>query len=121
MLKFSGFHFNKSVLLLTSSLCLMFLAVDASAQTENGKIEEINPRSNERVILEDHTIIHDNSNSLTSPVKLSTPPKTNPSVVKREFNPGEAAGSEKEVKKTDSPSTLSFNIFLYIVDKFKAD
>ncbi|MBM3425921.1 MAG: hypothetical protein FJX97_02915 [Bacteroidetes bacterium] len=28
---------------------------------------------------------------------------------------------EKESKKNDSPSTLSFNIFLYIVDKFKED
>ncbi|MDA1268842.1 MAG: hypothetical protein O2829_07090 [Bacteroidetes bacterium] len=26
---------------------------------------------------------------------------------------------EKESKKNESPSTLSFNIFLYIVDKFK--
>ena len=28
---------------------------------------------------------------------------------------------EKESKKNESPSTLSFNIFLYIVDKFKQD
>lgn len=28
---------------------------------------------------------------------------------------------EKESKKNESPSTLSFNIFLYIVDKFKED
>ena len=34
-----------------------------------------------------------------------------------------AAGilQEKDLKKQESPSTLSFNIFLYIVDKFKAD
>ena len=28
---------------------------------------------------------------------------------------------ERESKKNESPSTLSFNIFLYIVDKFKQD
>ena len=28
---------------------------------------------------------------------------------------------ERESKKNESPSTLSFNIFLYIVDKFKED
>lgn len=40
-------------------------------------------------------------------------------VVKKE-NPLFKQGSDKEVKK-ESMSTLSFNLFLYIVDKFRED
>lgn len=120
MLKFSGFHFKKSLVLCSGVVFFAFFATNASAQTENGKIEEINPKANDRIVLEDNTVILDNGQSLTAPVK-PVPQQKLPSVVlKKEFISGEA-GTDKEVKKTDTPSTLSFNIFLYIVDKFKAD
>ncbi len=98
----------------------MFFAIDASAQSENEKIEDINPKNNDRIILEDHTVIQDNSFSKTLPSKAITTPKVTPLPPKRDLTAGESV-SEKDVKKNDSPSTLSFNIFLYIVDKFKAD
>lgn len=120
MLKFSGFHFKKPIVLCSAVACFALMAVDASAQTENGKIDEINPKTNDRVVLEDHTVIQDNGNFVAAPVKVTPQQKTNPVVIRREFTAGEA-GTDKEVKKADSPSTLSFNIFLYIVDKFKAD
>lgn len=120
MLKFSRFHFSKSIILSLGVLGLMLFAIDASAQTENEKIEEITPKNNDRIILEDHTVIQDNSFSKTLPNKSITTQKVTPSVPKKDLAAGESV-SEKDIKKNDSPSTLSFNIFLYIVDKFKAD
>ena len=120
MLKFSRFHFSKSLVLSLGVLGLMFFAIDASAQSENEKIEEINPKNNDRIILEDHTVIQGNSVSKTLPNKSNITQKVTPSLTKKDLAAGESF-SEKDIKKNDSPSTLSFNIFLYIVDKFKAD
>jgi hypothetical protein len=120
MLKNSGFHFSKSIILGLGVLSLMIFAVDASAQTENEKIEEITPKQNDRIVLEDHTVIQDHSVSKTLPSKSIPHSKTAISSVKRDMASGESV-SEKDIKKNESPSTLSFNIFLYIVDKFKAD
>jgi hypothetical protein len=121
MFKFSGFHLVKPLILSLGALCLMFYTHEASAQSENEKVEEIYPKTNDRVILEDHTLIHDNSLSKATVAKPSTSTKpSTPAVLKKDpavvENP-----SDREAKKNDSPSTLSFNIFLYIVDKFKAD
>lgn len=100
---------------------MMFFAIDASAQSENEKVEEIYPKANDRVILEDNTVIQDNSATRTSAIKPNTTPKVaTPTTVKKDPAVAENA-SDREAKKNDSPSTLSFNIFLYIVDKFKAD
>ncbi|WP_157963149.1 hypothetical protein [Algoriphagus litoralis] len=121
MLKFSGFHLGKPLILGIGALFLMFLTLEASAQSENEKVEEIYPKTNDRVVLEDHTLIQDNSQSRTTLAKPSASPKpAGTTVVKKEAAIVENA-SDREAKKTDSPSTLSFNIFLYIVDKFKAD
>lgn len=119
MLKFSGFHFKKPALLSVAILGLALIAVDASAQTETEKVEENNPKVNDRVILEDHTSIQDNSSAIISP-KTNTITVKSPAAVKRDL-PAGGVISEKDVKRNESPSTLSFNIFLYIVDKFKAD
>lgn len=119
MLKFSGFHFKKPALLSVAVLGLALIAIDASAQTETEKVEENNPKVNDRVILEDNTSIQDNtpaSNFSSKPSNAVKPAAT----VKRDL-PAGGVFSEKDVKKNESPSTLSFNIFLYIVDKFKAD
>lgn len=119
MLKFSGFHFKKPALFSAAILGLALIAVDASAQTETEKVEENYPKANDRIILEDQTTIQDNpassilSSKPNSTIKPSTP-------VRRDL-PAGGVISEKDGKKNESPSTLSFNIFLYIVDKFKAD
>lgn len=120
MLKFSGFHLHKPLILSLGILGLMFLALDASAQSENEKVEEIFPKPNDRVILEDHTLIQENAANRFSPAKQNTIQKPVSAAPKKDPISGEIV-SEKEVKRNESPSTLSFNIFLYIVDKFKAD
>lgn len=121
MLKFSEFHFKKHLILCLGVFGLMTFTLEASAQSENEKVEEIYPKTNDRVILEDHTIVQDNPATKNTAVK----PINSPKVVaigasKKELTVLENA-SDREVKKNESPSTLSFNIFLYIVDKFKAD
>lgn len=120
MLNLSGSHFKKSAFLSLAVLFLALIAVDASAQSENGKIEEINSRNTDKIILEDHTAINENSSSTLLGPKMNVTQKALPALAKKDLNTGETI-SEKEVKRNDSPSTLSFNIFLYIVDKFKAD
>ncbi|MBN7810073.1 hypothetical protein J0A68_03840 [Algoriphagus sp. H41] len=122
MLKFSGFHFKKPVLLSAAVLGLALIAVDASAQSETEKVEENNPKGNDRVILEDNSLLQDNISSHINASKTANTVKainTNP-VVKRDL-PAGGVVVDKDPKKIESPSTLSFNIFLYIVDKFKAD
>ncbi len=53
-----------------------------------------------------------NTKTSKSTVQSSTTPKKE--------NPIYKQGSDKEVKR-ESSSTLSFNLFLYVVDKFKED
>jgi hypothetical protein len=120
MLNFSEFNFNKLTLISLGVLFLTLIATNASAQTENAKTEETHSRNTERIILEDHTVINENSSSSPFTPKANIIQKTLPAQVKKDLTAGDAI-SEKDVKKNDSPSTLSFNIFLYIVDKFKAD
>ena len=119
MLKFSGFHFTKPALLCVAILGLALIAVDASAQSETEKMEEHNVKVNDRVLLEDNSSLQDNHSSTVITAKPGASVKTTQAAVKRDLPAGGI--SEKDVKKNESPSTLSFNIFLYIVDKFKAD
>lgn len=51
--------------------------------------------------------------------KSNSPSKTNAPVVKKEV-PALKVGGDKDGKKEEI-STLSFNLFLYIMDKFKED
>lgn len=118
MLKFAGFHFKKPALLSVAIVGLALITVDASAQSEQEKTEENSPRTNERVVLEDPTSIQDNASPSLLPVRSNQNLKAAP--VKKDL-PAVGILPEKEVKKNESPSTLSFNIFLYVVDKFKAD
>jgi hypothetical protein len=119
MLKFSGFHFTKAALLSIAILGLAFITVDASAQSETEKMEENSPKLHDRVILEDNSSVQDNHSTPILTSKSATTVKAAQSTVKRDLPAGGV--SEKDVRKQESPSTLSFNIFLYIVDKFKAD
>ena len=121
MLKFSGFHFTKSVSLFMVILGLTLIAVDSSAQSESEKMEDPNSRANDRVILEENPSLQDNI--ISSPLHVAKPSTSvKPATVPARQQPSNVgAVTEKEIKKNESPSTLSFNIFLYIVDRFKAD
>ncbi|WP_343848501.1 hypothetical protein [Algoriphagus jejuensis] len=96
------------------------IAIDASAQSEAEKGEENNSKVNDRVVLEDHSFLQDNPITPAFSAKPSAASAKPTAIVKRDL-PAGGVVLDKEVKKSESPSTLSFNIFLYIVDKFKAD
>ena len=101
---------------------LLFISFDASAQSENEKMEEVTPKLVDRSatrMADDHATSLDNSNPLLSPALKANPVKaTTTATVKRDL-PAGGVHPDTSAKKTDSPSTLSFNIFLYVVDKFK--
>ncbi|UJP65694.1 hypothetical protein [Mongoliitalea daihaiensis] len=61
----------------------------------------------------------DGIGSKPAPAKIPAATPSAP-VVKKE-NPLFKQGSDKEQVKKESMSTLSFNLFLYIVDKFRED
>lgn len=58
-------------------------------------------------------------NSKQNNINKETKSSTNQNPVRKE-NPIYKQGSDKDIKK-EGMSTLSFNLFLYIVDKFKED
>ncbi|MBD8488680.1 hypothetical protein IFO69_07990 [Echinicola sp. CAU 1574] len=79
---------------------------DRSSQQERSRLE----------VLEDNG----NVNSFEEYKPEKTNPVSKPTVKERKENPIYKASGEKDVKK-DEMSTLSFNLFLYIVDRFKED
>lgn len=117
MVKFSGFPLKKASLFCAAVGGLTLFATDAWAQ------EESSPKILEKpVVVEDHTSSMENvspfiiQNQKSNPVK----PSSQVGIVKRDL-PAGGMLQEKDMKKNESPSTLSFNIFLYIVDRFKQD
>lgn len=94
----------------------LLLPSEAMAQEENTK------KAFEKPIVEEHNAIPEagtaGSLSVQKPavVKQSVPLP----LPKKEVHTTTHI-QERESKKNESPSTLSFNIFLYIVDKFKQD
>jgi hypothetical protein len=115
----SGFSFKKTALLSTALAVFCFWANDASAQSDQDKVEVEYVKPLDRPISIEENGPSLESQSIKSPViKSSVQSLTLP--VKREATTGSM--SEKDSKKSETvPSTLSFNIFLYVVDKFKAD
>ncbi|MBN3581267.1 hypothetical protein JYB64_02640 [Algoriphagus aestuarii] len=114
----STFPFKKigfSVLALVG-MCLF--AGESLAQTEQEKVDLENVKPLDKPISDE---INQNLDS-GLPKVLNTkalPAQSNKVAVKRDLPAG---GIDKDAKKDETaPSTLSFNIFLYIVDKFKAD
>lgn len=92
------------------------LSFESKAQEENS------PRPIEKTQVEESgTTLQENISTSFPLFKPSSAKQVSPAgQVKRELT---VSGNipEKELKKNESPSTLSFNIFLYIVDKFRED
>lgn len=111
------FPFKKVSLLATILLGICVFAEEASAQNEQEKIEIDRLKPLDRPVEEDHTTAQEvvAPKVVVSPKTKNLPTQNTP--IRRELILGE------EGKKTSEPvsSTLSFNIFLYVVDKFKAD
>jgi len=102
-------------------ICLIaFLFIGLS--TESKAQEENSPRPTEKIQVEESaTILQENIPASFPLFKPSSAKQITPlGQTKREFTTS-GIMQEKEQKKNESPSTLSFNIFLYIVDKFKED
>lgn len=112
------FPFKKIGFLALTMIGLCLIAGESFAQSEQEKVDLENAKSSDRPILEDQIQNSENiSTKILAPKVLTN--SSNKVAVKRDLPAG---GVDKEIKKEESvPSTLSFNIFLYIVDKFKAD
>lgn len=110
--------FKKTGFLALFMIGLCLLAGESFAQGEQEKVDLENAKSSDKPILEDQIQNSENiSPKILAPKIITNSP--NKVAVKRDLPAG---GVDKEIKKEESvPSTLSFNIFLYIVDKFKAD
>lgn len=117
MFQTSSFPFKKLGIFVCAVLGMCFWTEDVLAQSEQEKGEIENARNIDKSISTDHTSTFDNSTPKFSATK-QTPSNVNVSAVRKE---NLTSGEGKKTESTAAPSTLSFNIFLYIVDKFKAD
>jgi hypothetical protein len=107
---------GKIALLCMAAFGYLLLPSEAVAQEENAK------KPFEKPIVEENSTVSESGAAVTlftqkpAVVKQSVPLPLPKKEVHTTTNL-----QERESKKNESPSTLSFNIFLYIVDKFKQD
>ena len=112
----SRFVANNIALPCTAVLGFFLLTTTVWAQEENTR------KPIERPTVEEHTLPSEGGHSVTPlPSKPTVTKSSQPVVPPKKEVPTGAHLQERESKKNESPSTLSFNIFLYIVDKFKQD
>ncbi|MDE0560978.1 hypothetical protein OU792_13340 [Algoriphagus sp. NF] len=120
MLNKPTFPFGKIGFILTSVLALCLFSGESLAQNEQEKPIEV-PRQSDRPVVEEDGSFHHNFNSDQNDIKANAELKVSPvpiptTPIRREVVIG------PEGKKSSEPSsTLSFNIFLYVLEKFKAD
>lgn len=94
----------------------LLLPSEAVAQEENTK------KPFEKPILEEHSTLSEAGTAAPLSVQKAAAVKPGlPLPLPKKEVPTTIHLQERESKKNESPSTLSFNIFLYIVDKFKQD
>ena len=107
---------GKVALLCMLAFGYLLLPSEAVAQEENTK------KPFEKPYVEENSSIPEAGAAITGSVPKPTAvkPSVTPPVPKKEVTTSTHL-QERESKKNESPSTLSFNIFLYIVDKFKQD
>ena len=107
---------GKVALLSMVALACLLLPSEAVAQEENTK------KPFEKPILEEHSPLLEAGTA--APLSVQKAATVKPGVLlplPRKEAQTATHLQEIESKKNESPSTLSFNIFLYIVDKFKQD
>lgn len=117
MFETSSFPFKKLGISVCAVLGMCLWTENAFAQSEQEKVEIENIRNMDKPTLEDHNSSSEAVSPRISTSKQSQPPIKATAVRKENMTSGEG----KKVEPSAAPSTLSFNIFLYIVDKFKAD
>lgn len=112
----SRFVANTIALPCMAVLGFFLLTTAAWAQEENTR------KPVERPTVEEHTLTSEGGHSVSIiPNKPAATKTIQPVLPPKKEVPTGAQLQEKESKKNESASTLSFNIFLYIVDKFKQD
>lgn len=117
MFENSSFPFKKLGISICAVLGMCLWTEDVLAQSEREKVEIENIRNVDKPVSEDHTSTLDGSIP-----KISASKQTQPVVSATPFRKEIlTSGEGKKTEPSAAPSTLSFNIFLYIVDKFKAD
>jgi hypothetical protein len=111
----SPLYFKKLIFFSIAVLGLCLLPKISFAQENMGKIDLESPKSSEKLNQENTiNLLEGNSNSNNNQKQTVLVQK--PATGKKDNI------ISSEIKKSEStPSTLNFNIFLYIVDKFKAD
>ena len=117
MFETSSFPLKKLSICLCAVVGMCIWTEDASAQSEQEKAEIETNRNMDKPALEDHTSSQESIIPRISTSK-QTQPIVKPAAVRKENLTG---GEGKKAESSQAPSTLSFNMFLYIVDKFKAD
>lgn len=117
MFETSSFPFKKLGICLCAVAGMCLWTEDAFAQGEQEKAEIENIRNSDKTSIEEHNSSLEAPSSRISASK-QTPTVVKPTAVRKEIM---TSGEGKKPESTQAPSTLSFNMFLYIVDKFKAD
>lgn len=113
----TDFSFRKLTIFSIALLGLCFCAGNAMAQSERDKSEMEREKPIDKPLVEnqsDHMDIQ--TSESPTPTSVGTVTNIKSTLPKKET---QLSGEGKKIEST--PSTLSFNIFLYIVDKFKAD
>lgn len=115
--------FNPKYIILAILFCTIG-SLHASAQGEKEKNFPDTPSKNGDVIstYENHEGSSNEANHEYNlrQSSLQKETKSGTKIAVKKENPLYKQGSDKEIKK-DEKSTLSFNLFLYIIDKFKED
>lgn len=112
-----SFPFKKLGICLCAVVGMCLWTEDALAQDEQEKAEIETIRNMDKPALEDQHSSHESvSPRITTSKQIQ--PIVKPMSVRKENLTG---GEGKKAEPSQVPSTLSFNMFLYIVDKFKAD
>ncbi|MEP1086475.1 hypothetical protein [Algoriphagus sp.] len=116
MTTITKYPFKKLTIFSLVAMGLCFITGESLAQSERDKLEMENGKPLDRPIVDHTTDLKDHAvpSNAVQPAAIITREKAQP--IKKE---GSVSGEGKKVEPV--PSTLSFNIFLYIVDKFKAD
>ncbi|SFA73328.1 hypothetical protein [Algoriphagus aquimarinus] len=117
MIASSKVSFKKIIFFGISVLGMCAYAGDTMAQSEKEKSEMDNVKPIDKPLMENHTDILNDNHLLGSPSSSGVTVTTSKISPLKKDNLLSGEGKKAE----PAPSTLSFNIFLYIVDKFKAD
>jgi hypothetical protein len=104
-------------------LTILFCVLGSSVlfgQTEKERVSQDLPKYQDGTSIYENPEANFQENKGDYSIKLQPNKSNSPASTLRKDNPLFKQGGDKDTKK-EGMSTLSFNLFLYIVDKFKED